>query len=63
MPYCPQCNEAGHLHCADPERCGNTKPLPRRKPKKWYPIECEHGFDCCPICDGERRDPLTLKPV
>lgn len=18
----------------------------------WYPIECEHGWDCCPICDG-----------
>lgn len=27
MPYCPQCNAAGHLHCSDPERCGNTKPM------------------------------------
>ena len=33
------------------------------KPKKWYPIECEHGYDCCPQCDGQRRDPKTLRPV
>lgn len=25
----------------------------RRSPRsRWYPIECEHGYDCCPICDG-----------
>lgn len=30
---------------------------------KWYPVECEHGYDCCPQCDGPRRDPLTLKPI
>ena len=29
----------------------------------WYPIECEHGYDCCPTCDGPRRDPKTLKVV
>lgn len=29
----------------------------------WYPIECRHGYDCCPICDGPRRDPKTLQIV
>lgn len=29
----------------------------------WYPIECRHGFDCCPICDGPRRDPKTLQVI
>jgi hypothetical protein len=32
-----------------------------RRPPRWYPVECERGFDCCPICDGPRRDPGTLK--
>jgi len=27
---------------------------------KWYPIECEHGYDCCPMCDGPRRNTQTL---
>ena len=30
---------------------------------RWYPIECVHGYDCCPQCDGPRRDPYTLRPV
>lgn len=35
----------------------------RKAAPRWYPVECEHGYDCCPMCDGERRDPKTLKPV
>lgn len=23
---------------------------------RWYPIECEHGYDACPICDGPRPE-------
>jgi len=36
-----------------------------KKPERarWYPIDCEHGYDCCPICDGERRDTITLAPL
>ena len=39
--------------------------LPRRAKRRrsWYPIECEHGYDCCPMCDGPRRDPGTLRIV
>jgi len=35
----------------------------RARQRRWYPIECEHGYDCCPICDGARRDPLTLNRI
>ena len=34
-----------------------------RRPRAWYPMECVHGYDCCPKCDGARRDPQTLRPV
>ena len=26
--------------------------LPPVKVAPWYPIECKHGYDHCPICDG-----------
>lgn len=35
----------------------------KSKAQPWYPIDCKHGYDCCPKCDGERRDQRTLKPV
>jgi hypothetical protein len=27
-------------------------------PRIWYPIECCHGYDHCPICDSERGCPI-----
>jgi hypothetical protein len=35
----------------------------RKSFRRWYPIECQHGYDCCPICDGPRRDTITLRPA
>lgn len=33
------------------------------KAPTWYPIECEHGYDCCPICDAEWLRSQSVKPT
>lgn len=40
-----------------------SAPRRNRSSKRWYPIECEHGYDCCPTCDGQRHDTITLHPL
>lgn len=30
----------------------------KSKDWKWFPIECKHGYDACPVCDGEPKNPL-----
>lgn len=49
----------GKRHDARP-RHGRKRRVLRAK---WYPVECGHGYDCCPACDGPRRDPRTLRVV
>lgn len=28
---------------------------------RWYPVECEHGYDACPICDTTKTFPSGAK--
>ncbi|MGE3914676.1 MAG: hypothetical protein AB7F78_03170 [Hyphomicrobiaceae bacterium] len=58
IPLCKK--HAREWQSGGPRLAMKTKAPKRRR---WYPIECEHGFDCCPQCDGARRDPRTLETI
>lgn len=61
---CPVCDGRGYLRCAcwpgdcicgednrDCEACFGTGEAD--EDDGWHPgIECEHGYDACPICDS-----------